>query len=91
MSDLEISVIKKLTMPPRRGKPAPQYHELLRRCANLSDDEALKIKCPSETHADRIVRFVWQRNRSCHTGLRAFRKREPEGIFVYISREGETA
>jgi len=91
MSDLEISVIKKSTMPPRRGKPAPQYHELLRQCANLSDDEALKIKCPTETHADRIVRVVWRRNRSHHTELRAFRKTEPEGIFVYISREAKTA
>jgi hypothetical protein len=93
MSDLEIleiSVIKKAIMPPKKGTIDSQYQELLRRCSDLSDDEALKVKCSTRTHAHRIKRVIWQRNKSYHTGLMAFSRTEPEGIFVYIYK-GETA
>jgi len=78
VSELEFSVVSKAFISKMMH---PEYLQVIERCLQLSDDEALKVKCPSMQVAKYIRHIAKIRD------FMAISRTEPNGIFVYISKK----
>ena len=82
MKKFDFGIIPRHEIPPLRTRPYTNYDEIYEKACNLRDDQALKIKCSGESHANSIRKAVLRRSSDLVVTSRKIKK----DYYVFISR-----